>query len=129
MVPQLDRCNLLRAVGLGTACLCFPGSVFARGGATAKRTNLVVVLCDDLGYGGLSCYGHPHTKTPHLDRLASDGVKLADCYAAAPVCSPARAGIFAGRTPYRCAVYDWIPAGSPMHQPSMVVSVATLLRD
>jgi arylsulfatase A len=94
-----------------------------------RRTNAVVILCDDLGYGDLSCYGHPHIRTPNLDKLAAEGLKLTDCYAAAPVCSPARAGMLTGRTPHRCGVYDWIPADSPMHLRREETTVATLLRD
>ncbi len=77
------------------------------------RPNIVVILCDDLGYGDLGCYGHPHIETPRLDRLAADGVRLTACYSAAPVCSPSRVGLLTGRSPNRAGVYDWIPpAGS-----------------
>ena len=52
-----------------------------------SRPNFVVILCDDLGYGDLACYGHPYIKTPHLDKLAKRGMRLTSYYAAAPVCS------------------------------------------
>ena len=93
-----------------------------------KRPNFVIFLCDDLGYGDLSCYGHPVIRTPNLDNLAATGMKLTDCYAAAPVCSPARAGMLTGRTPYRAGIYDWIPQGSPMHLMRSEITAATLLR-
>ena len=73
------------------------------------RPNLVVLLCDDLGYGDLQCYGHPHIKTPHLDQLAAEGIRFTNCYSAAPVCSPSRVGLLTGRSPNRAGVYDWIP--------------------
>jgi arylsulfatase A len=95
--------------------------------ASGDRPNIIIALCDDLGYGDLACYGHRHIKTPNLDKLAEQGMKLTDCYAAAPVCSPARAGMLTGRTPYRCGVYDWIPGGSPMHLKRQEMTVATLL--
>ena len=79
----------------------------------AERPNIVVILCDDLGYGDLACYGHPSIKTPHLDKLAVDGIRFTECYSAAPVCSSSRAGLMTGRTPSRIGVYDWIPAESP----------------
>jgi arylsulfatase A len=85
-------------------------------------------LCDDLGYGDLGCFGHPRIRTPNLDRLAQQGLRLTDCYAAAPVCSPSRAGMLTGRTPNRCGIYDWIPAGSPIHLRRSEVTVATLLK-
>ena len=80
-----------------------------------QRPNFVVILCDDLGYGDLACYGHPHIKTPHLDKLAKQGMRLTSCYAAAPVCSPSRAGMLTGRTPNRSGVYNWIPGNHAMH--------------
>lgn len=95
---------------------------------TPSRSNVVVMLCDDLGYGDLSCYGHPVIRTPNLDRLAGEGLRLTACYAAAPVCSPSRAGMLTGRTPYRSGIYDWIALGSPMHVQRSEVTVATLLK-
>lgn len=82
--------------------------------ADPPRPNIVLILCDDLGYGDLACYGHPHIKTPHLDALASRGVRLTNCYAAAPVCSSSRAGLLTGRNPNRSGIYDWLPAGIPV---------------
>jgi arylsulfatase A len=94
-----------------------------------RGPNFVVFLCDDLGYGDLECYGHTAIKTPNLNALADEGVRLTDCYAAAPVCSPARAGLMTGRTPNRCGIYDWIPPGSPMHLRASETTVAGLLGD
>ena len=94
-----------------------------------RGPNFVVFLCDDLGYGDLECYGHTVIKTPNLNALADDGARLTDCYAAAPVCSPARAGLMTGRTPNRCGIYDWIPPGSPMHLRESETTVAGLLGD
>ena len=98
------------------------------GRTNSHQPNIVVMLCDDLGYGDLQNYGHPHILTPNLNKLAGDGVRLTDCYAAAPVCSPARAGMLTGRTPNRCGVYDWIPGKSPMHLPAEEVTIAKLLQ-
>jgi len=53
-----------------------------------EKPNIVVILCDDLGYGDLECYGHPHIKTPNLNSLAEQGIRFTDFYSAAPVCSP-----------------------------------------
>jgi len=74
------------------------------------RPHIVVILCDDLGWGDLSCYGHPHIRTPRLDHLAKDGIRFTSFYSAAPVCSPARVGLLTGRDPNRAGVYDWIPS-------------------
>jgi len=94
-----------------------------------EKPNILVILCDDLGYGDLGCFGHPVIESPHLDRLASQGLRLTSCYAAAPVCSPARAGLITGRTPNRAGVYDWIPDGSPMHLRQHELSVASIMKD
>ncbi|MBX2876826.1 MAG: sulfatase-like hydrolase/transferase [Saprospiraceae bacterium] len=71
--------------------------------------NFVVILCDDLGYGDLGSFGHPTIQTPHLDEMAAQGIKLSSFYAAAPVCSPSRAGLLTGRSPNRAGIYDFIP--------------------
>lgn len=74
-----------------------------------SRPNIVVILCDDLGYGDLACNGHPQIQTPNLDRLAAEGIRFTNCYSAAPVCSPSRTGLLTGRSPNRAGIYDWIP--------------------
>lgn len=73
------------------------------------KPNIVVILCDDLGYGDLSSFGHPVIETPNLDQLAAEGIKFTNFYAAAPVCSPSRAGLLTGRSPNRAGIYDFIP--------------------
>jgi arylsulfatase A len=93
-----------------------------------RRPNVLVILCDDLGYGDLGCFGHPTIRTPHLDKLAAQGVRLTACYAAAPVCSPSRAGLLTGRCPSRAGVYDWIEEEDPMHLKRGELTIATLLK-
>lgn len=83
----------------------------------SRSPNIIVILCDDLGYGDLSCYGHPIIRTPNLDRLASEGIRFTDFYSAAPVCSPSRVGLMTGRSPNRAGVYDWIPPATPEQNP------------
>ncbi|MFG0296789.1 MAG: sulfatase-like hydrolase/transferase, partial [Maioricimonas sp. JB045] len=96
--------------------------------ATEAPPNIVVVLCDDLGYGDLACYGNDELHTPHVDRFAAEGLKLTSCYAAHPNCSPSRTGLMTGRTPYRVGVHDWIPFLSPVHVRESEITVATLLK-
>lgn len=67
----------------------------------AKRPNVLVIFCDDLGYGDLSSFGHPTIRTPNLDKMAYNGQKWTNFYAAASVCTPSRAGIMTGRLPVR----------------------------
>ncbi|MBI1900433.1 MAG: sulfatase [Planctomycetia bacterium] len=69
--------------------------------AADEPPNIVVILADDLGYGDLSCYGHPTIRTPHLDRLAAEGMRFTQFYSAAEVCTPSRAALLTGRYPIR----------------------------
>ncbi|WP_321373373.1 sulfatase-like hydrolase/transferase [uncultured Draconibacterium sp.] len=78
-------------------------------GEKETKPNIVVILCDDLGYGDLSSFGHSFIETPNLDKLAEEGIKCTSFYSAAPVCSPSRAGLLTGRSPNRAGIYDFIP--------------------
>lgn len=62
--------------------------------------NIIVILADDLGYGDLSCYGATRWQTPHIDRLAQEGILFDNYHSASTVCSPTRAALLSGRTPY-----------------------------
>lgn len=92
------------------------------------RPNIVLIYADDLGYGDLGVYGHHTIQTPHLDRLAREGVRLTNYYAPSPLCSPSRAGLMTGRTPFRSGIRSWIPAGTPVQLEAAEVTLATLLR-
>jgi len=73
----------------------------ARPAASGRRPNLLVILGDDLGWADLSSYGAPHIKTPHLDRLARQGVRFTDAYSGSATCSPTRFSLYTGRYPGR----------------------------
>jgi arylsulfatase A len=103
-----------------------PALAFAA--ASAPRPNIIVLLCDDLGYGDLSCFAHPEIRTPHLDQLAREGTRFTDCYSASPVCSPSRAGLMTGRTPNRLGIRDWIPPQSGIFLRPAEITVAQLLK-
>lgn len=66
--------------------------------------NLVILFADDMGYGDLSCYGHPTIYTPHLDQMAQEGLKLTSFYVSVPACSPSRASLLSGRYAQRVGV-------------------------
>jgi arylsulfatase A-like enzyme len=68
---------------------------------TEKKTNVVVILTDDMGYGDISCYNKMHVKTPNIDRLALQGVRFTDFYVPTPYCAPSRATLLTGRFPLR----------------------------
>ena len=97
-------------------------------GEKPAGTNIIVILCDDLGYGDLSCFANPTIQSPNLDRLATEGVRLTHCYSASPVCSPSRAGLITGRNPNRLGIRDWIPVSSGIFLRPREVTIAQLLR-
>lgn len=78
--------------------------------ATAEDTqpNLIFILIDDQGYYDLGCYGGKEFDTPRIDRMAAEGMRFTDYYAAAPICSPSRAGILTGCYPRRVGLATWV---------------------
>ncbi len=79
-------------------------AVAAESSGPMPKPNLVIILADDLGYGELGCYGHPRFQTPHLDRMAADGVRLTQFNTPMPFCAPTRASLMTGRYPFRCGL-------------------------
>ena len=103
------------------------------GNAASTTPNFVIVFVDDLGYGDLGCFGHPTIRTPHLDRMAAEGAKLTQFYAAASVCTPSRAGLLTGRLPVRSGMYGdqrrvFFP-DSTSGLPAGEITLAEALRD
>ena len=90
--------------------LCFPWLAPA---AETARPNVIIFLADDLGARDLGCSGSTFYDTPNLDRLAGQGMKFTQAYAACPVCSPTRASLLTGRWPQRTGVTDYIGAAQP----------------
>lgn len=82
--------------------------------APRELPNFVIVLADDMGDAGLSCCGNPHFETPHLDRLAREGVRFTDFHSSGAVCSPTRAGLLTGRYQQRTGV-DAVVNADPAH--------------
>ena len=80
---------------------------------TTRRPNIVFLIADDLGQRDLGVYGSTFYETPHLDRLAAEGARFTDAYAACPVCSPTRASLLTGKYPQRTGVTDYIGAAQP----------------
>ncbi|HET7559247.1 MAG TPA: sulfatase [Limnochordia bacterium] len=72
------------------------------------RPNIILILIDDMGWRDLGCYGSSFYETPNLDRLAAEGMRFTDAYAACPVCSPTRASILSGKYPATVGVTNWI---------------------
>ncbi len=92
---------------LFVAALCCSSMTTVR--AEQKPPNIVLFLVDDLGWSDLHCYGSRFHETPHIDALATNGVRFTQAYAACHVCSPTRASILTGKYPARLHLTDWLP--------------------
>lgn len=92
-----------------------------------RRPNLIVVMVDDMGYAGVSCFGNPYFKTPEIDRLASEGMRLKDFHSSGTVCSPTRAGLLTGRYQQRAGIEAVIhpAADHPEHRRGLQLSETT----
>lgn len=101
------RRQFLGHLSAGAAALAMPATS-ARAQTREKKPNIVFILIDDLGWADPACYGHAFHETPHIDRLADQGMRFTDAYAACPVCSPTRASIMAGQYPARIGMTDFI---------------------
>lgn len=100
--------------------------------APAQRPpNVVLVMMDDIGYGDLGSYGAPDVRTPNIDRLAHQGVRLTDAYANGAVCTPTRAALISGRYQQRVGL-EWVLTVSPTDRerglPALETSLPALLR-
>jgi arylsulfatase A-like enzyme len=84
-----------------------PAAMFAAD--SPARPNVILILMDDLGWADLGCYGSTYHKSPNIDRLAAEGMRFTQAYAACPVCSPTRASILTGKWPARLHLTDWLP--------------------
>ncbi len=83
--------------------------VFGFNAHAASPPNILFILCDDLGINDLHCYGRQDHHTPHLDRLAEQGMRFTSAYCAQPICSPSRAAILTGKTPARLHLTTFLP--------------------
>ncbi len=94
-------------------------SLLAGEAQAAKLPNIIIILADDMGYGDLSCYGHPSIRTPNLDRMAAEGMRFTDFYVAACVCTPSRAALLTGRLPIRTGMAGRL---APIHHDVLIPS-------
>jgi arylsulfatase A len=90
-------------------------SAFNLQSSEQKKPNIIIMMADDMGYGDLACFGNKIIKTPNLDKLASDGIRLTSCNSGHPTCSPSRAAMMTGRSPFRSGIYTFIDKDSSVH--------------
>jgi arylsulfatase A len=104
--------NSLRTALVAVIALLAPLVVTLRSAPAAADDpppNIVFVFADDLGVNDLGCYGRREHRTPHLDRLASEGMRCTSAYAAQPICSPSRAAVMTGKCPSRLNLTNYLP--------------------
>src|SRR5688500_5114342 len=93
---------------LVTVLVALHAVVAAATGAPTKPPNILLILADDLGTTPVAVYGNSYYQTPNIDRLAREGMRFTDAYAACPVCSPTRGALMTGKYPARTRVTDFI---------------------
>ena len=79
-----------------------------RAEAATVRPNILMVLIDDMGWGDLSCFGNAHARTPHIDRLAAEGIRYSQFYVNSPICSPSRVALSTGQYPHRWRITSFL---------------------
>lgn len=90
--------------------------------------NIVFIFTDDLGYGDLGCFGAKDVLTPHIDKIAKEGIQFTEFYSAAPVCSPSRAGLLTGRLPQRMGINNVFFPESFTGMPAYEITIADMLQ-
>jgi arylsulfatase A len=131
MICSSKRREFLQAVAgtaLGAPLVCRRTPVRAATQESRRPPNIVFILADDLGWAELGCYGNTFNETPHLDRLARDGMRFTSAYAAAPVCSPFRAALMTGQYPVRTGITDYLRPNDPKHLSPDYVTLPEMLR-
>lgn len=107
-----------RLCALVSWCLCVTALM-----AAPTHTNIVILYADDLGWGDLSCYGHPQFRTPNIDRLAAEGVRLTNFYSTAPNCTPSRAALNTGRYQFRSGLTNVLNPNAQIGMPDSEVTL------
>jgi len=123
----MKRRQFLKAMGLGAAHLAMP--ILSRGAqACTNKPNIILILADDLGWAELECYHNTFNETPNLDRLAEEGMRFTQAYAAAPVCSPTRAALMTGQYPPRIGITDYLRPNDKNHLSTEHITIAETLK-
>ena len=94
---------------------------------TPQKPNIIFIMCDDMGYGDLGCYGQPYISTPNIDNMAREGMRFTQAYAGSPVSAPSRASLMTGQHTGHCEVRGnkeyWTQASTVMYGDNKEFSV------
>lgn len=129
MAGRYDRRTFLGMLGAGVGAVASRKAAHPASSEEAALPNFVLIFADDLGYGDLSCFGHPTIRTRRLDRMAEEGARLTSFYSAAPVCTPSRAALLTGRYPVRCRQPHNVGPGSEGGLRTSEITVAEPLKE
>ena len=142
MAGTLSRRDFLKCTAWFATEIAMPAGLRRQTKELFQRPNFVFILADDLGWADLGCYGSDLHETPNINKLARQGVRFTDAYAAAPVCSPTRASIMTGKCPARLHMTIWyeastnpprnrklIPPVTQGNMPLKQVTIAELLKE
>ncbi|GMN09063.1 sulfatase [Croceitalea sp. MTPC9] len=109
--------------------LIYSISCFAQQSSRSIEPNVIIIFTDDQGYQDIGCFGSPDIKTPHLDKMAQEGIKLTDFYAAQAVCSASRAGLLTGCYPNRIGIHGAFMPNSKQGLSTSETTMAEMLKD
>ena len=105
MPQKINRRAMLQSMLSFATCAALPSMAFSEDN---RKPNIVIILIDDMGWADVGCNGSQYYETPNIDRLAAQGIRFTDGYAACPVCSPTRASIMTGKYPARLHLTNFL---------------------
>ncbi|MCP4611658.1 MAG: sulfatase [Planctomycetes bacterium] len=124
----MNRRDFLKTAGLTAAALALNGCESSLQASRIDKPNVIIIFCDDVGYADVGVFGAKGYKTPHLDRMAAEGVKFTDFYAAAPSCTPSRAALMTGCYPQRVSLPNVIGPSAKVGISSEEQTIAEVLK-